>query len=81
MKSLLRNFSELVGEQIFGAIFCVLSIIGFVYFALKKDYQSYGNQHLIGKIAHKFGNIPAKIFTLILMGLMIYASAMLVLGK
>lgn len=81
MKAILRKFSGLVGEQIFGAIFLVLSIIGFVYFALKKDYQDLDDNHIVGKIAHKFGNVPAKIFMLLLMGLLMYACIMLVFNK
>lgn len=81
MKSILKNFSGLVGEQIFGAIFLVLSILGFMYFAFKKDYQDFNDNHIVGKLAHKFGNIPAKIFMLFLMILSIYACMMLILNK
>lgn len=81
MKSILRFFSTLVSEQIFGAVLGVLAIIAFVYYALKKDYQDLSDHHMIGKIAHKFGNLPAKLLLLLLLGLLIACSVMLVFGK
>lgn len=81
MKSILHFFSALVSEQIFGAVLGVLAIIAFVYYALKKDYQDLSDHHMIGKIAHKFGNLPAKLSLLLLLGLLIACSVMLVFGK
>ena len=52
-----------------------------LYYALKKDYQDLSDHHMIGKIAHKFGNLPAKLLLLLLLGLLIACSVMLVFGK
>ena len=56
-------------------------IVAVLDYALKKDYQDLSDHHMIGKIAHKFGNLPAKLSLLLLLGLLIACSVMLVFGK
>lgn len=81
MKGILGLFSTFVSKQIFGAVLGVLAIIAFVYYAMKKDYQQLSDQHLIGKIAHKFGNLPAKLCLLLLLALLIVCAWMLLFNK